>query len=87
MNMVMLDCDHATLLATKKDMVKLGCIKKMQLRMHLMGCRYCREYVRQSEIINDEINIVKQIDPENLSVRLTDEQKTRLNETIEHYVH
>ena len=86
MNVVMLDCDQATMTATRIDLENVGFMKRLQLRMHLMGCKYCREYVKQSSKINGELNQMKEVDPNNLKVHLTDTQKERLNETIEQNV-
>lgn len=83
MNMVMLDCDKATMYATQNDFKSLGCIKKMQLKMHLASCKLCRSFVEQSKIITNEINSIKVIDESNLTEHLTKEQKENLQETVE----
>lgn len=83
MNLVMLDCDQATMVSTHLDLESVGFLKKLQLKMHLMGCKYCREYVKQSKILVNELNKLKEIDPENLQIHLTPEQKETLEEAIE----
>ena len=83
MNRVMLDCDQATMLSTHLDLENAGFLKKLQLKIHLMGCKYCTEYVRQSNLLINELNQIKEIDQKNLQIRLTQKQKEILEETIE----
>lgn len=83
MNAIMLDCDRAALYATKNDFKSLGCIKRMQLKMHLSGCEFCRTFVEQSKIITSQINEMKEIDGDNLKIHLTENQKEHLRETVE----
>ena len=82
MNKVMLDCDHATLLAVKAESENVGCVKRMQLSMHLMGCKFCRAFVRQSKTISQQVDAMKTIDPEHYEVELTPEQVNSLKKVI-----
>lgn len=86
MNMVMLDCDQATMVSTHLDLENVSFIKKLQLKMHLIGCKYCREYARQSKLLIDELDQLKEIDQNNLHIHLTEKQKETLEETIEHNI-
>ena len=83
MNMVMLDCDRATYLATKNEIESVGCVQRMQLKMHLMGCKFCRTYSKQSNLINKQMDNMKELDTDNLLLHLTGEQKNRLQQTVE----
>ena len=83
MNKVMLSCEEASLVATQNDLDKVSCAKRLQLRMHLMGCKFCREFARQTKMINTEIDRMKEIDPAHLEVHLSPSQKKRLQEAIE----
>mgnify|MGYP001550721005 CR=1 FL=1 len=83
MNKVMLDCDHATLLAVRAESEKVGCVKKMQLRMHLMGCKLCRAFVKQNKIISEQVNEMKTIDPANFEVELSPKQVDNLKKVVE----
>jgi hypothetical protein len=83
MNKVMMDCEQATMASTRNDLEPLGFMKRLQLRMHLMGCKFCREFAKQSKQVNGELDQMKEIDPQNLKVHLAHDQKERLNETIE----
>ena len=83
MNMVMLDCDQATMVSTHLELENVGFLKKLLLKMHLMGCKYCREYVKQSKLIVNELNQIKEIDGKKLHIHLTPKQKETLEEAIE----
>lgn len=83
MNVIMLDCDEATLYALKDDSHSLGCLKRMQLKMHLASCEYCKSFVEQSKIINEKVNSIKEIDESNLTIHLTKQQKVNLQDTVE----
>lgn len=85
MGAIMLDCDKATLYATKYEFHSLSCIKKIQLKMHMASCKFCRSFVKHSKILTEEINSVKEIDGTNLTHHLTEEQKEHLQETVESY--
>ena len=83
MNMVMLDCDRATYLASKNEIESLGCVQRMQVKMHLMGCKFCRTYSKQSILIKEQVDKMKEIDADNLHLHLTDDQKNRLQQTVD----
>ena len=52
MNKIMLSCVKATALMEMNEHVPLGLIKKMQLHVHNAMCSGCRNYKKQSRIIN-----------------------------------
>lgn len=82
MNKVMLDCDTATFLSTKNSVERLGCVQRMQLKLHLMGCKFCRTFADQSNIISEELKTYKETDPDHFRVKLTDTQKEKLEKTV-----
>ncbi len=55
MDAIMLSCEEATYLITKSEMTKVGCIKRMQLKMHLAGCELCRRFKIQSDFIDENL--------------------------------
>ena len=83
MHKVMLNCDTATLFVTKREYVKLGCIDKMKLSMHLATCKYCRQFANQSESISRLIAELNNTNQDNLTHQLTDEQKIHIVKEIE----
>ncbi len=83
MEKIMLDCDQATYLITKSEFERLGCIQKMQLKMHLAYCKFCRRFAQQNKIISETLNDLKQIDSEHLHIHLSEKQQEKLKKTIE----
>jgi hypothetical protein len=53
MNAMILSCVKATELMEMKEYVALGLLKTMQLHMHTAMCSGCRNYMRQSRLINE----------------------------------
>lgn len=82
MNAIMLDCDKATLYAAKNEMNQLGCIKRMQLKMHLASCELCRTFIKQSQIISSQVKALKDIDDSEFKLHLSESQKGRLKLAI-----
>ena len=52
MNAMMLSCVKATLLMEMKQHAPLGLLKTMQLHMHTAMCSGCRNYMKQTHLIN-----------------------------------
>jgi hypothetical protein len=55
MNTMMLSCVKATALMEMKEHVTLSFIKNMQLYMHTAMCSGCRNYMKQSRLIDELI--------------------------------
>ena len=81
MDKVMLSCDTATYLIIRSEYGTISPVKKMQLSMHLAGCKYCCRFAEQSKYISAQLKKIK--DPANKSVALTDEQKEKLKTAID----
>ena len=69
MNAMLLSCVKATKLIEMKEYVPLRLIQTMQLHMHTAMCSGCRNYVKQSRLINqllqkkfDTLPIIKNTD-------------------------
>jgi hypothetical protein len=86
MNAILLDCDKATLYATQHEMKQLGCVKRMQLKMHLATCELCRTFVKQSKIINDQVGVFQKVDETNLKLHLSGPQKEKIQKIIDAYL-
>jgi len=52
-NAMMLSCVKATELMEMKEHVPLGLLKTMQLHMHTAMCSGCRNYMKQTKLINE----------------------------------
>lgn len=84
MDVVMLSCEEATYLITKSEFEDLGCVKQMQLEMHLMGCKFCRRFKLQSEIIDKSLKTLEnlKISQDKPGNKLPDEKKLELEKII-----
>jgi len=84
MNWLMLDCDTATLLITKKEFTSLTYIETMKLRVHLMSCKYCRLFEIQSGLISLHLHqINSDLENAKLNVHLTKAQKNRIQKKMD----
>lgn len=52
----MLSCVKATELMELRELIPLSVRQKVQLRMHLAMCSGCRNYMKQTELINKLLN-------------------------------
>ena len=52
----MLSCVKATELMEQKEFMPLGFVKEMQLQMHTAMCSGCRNYMKQTALINKLLN-------------------------------
>ena len=86
MNKIMLSCDMATYLITRNEFGKLNYAKRMQLSMHLAGCKYCRRFAEQSKYITEQLNKLKDLKKQGISISLTEEQKNNINTAIENQI-
>jgi len=83
MDAVMLTCEEATYLITKSEYVKLGCIKRMQLKMHLMGCVFCRRFKLQSELINENLEQLELLEAQQAKQEIPLEKKEKMQTLVE----
>lgn len=83
MNKVMLDCNTATLFVTKREYVKLGCVDRIKLSMHLASCKYCRQFAKQSITISHHITQLSKINDADNRHYLSKEQKNNMIREIE----
>ena len=83
MTFVMLNCNKATFLLSKKEVSPLSCVERVRLKMHLLTCSYCRRFAQQSAAITNQINSISNIDPNNLKLKLTDDQKACLQHKLD----
>lgn len=86
MDKIMLDCDEATYLITKSEVDKIGCVKRIQLKMHLAGCKFCHRFKVQSELIDKSLKTLENIHlhhtDEQLASKLSKEKKEELQQMI-----
>lgn len=75
MNKLMLSCLKATELVEKKSAFKLSAIENIQLKAHVSMCNACKEYQKQSSLMDtffknhlhsnkEELNSSSRLNPE-----------------------
>ncbi|WP_449401682.1 anti-sigma factor family protein [Flavisolibacter nicotianae] len=52
----MLSCIKATELMEQKELMPLSLLQKVQLQMHVAMCSGCRNYMKQTALINKLLN-------------------------------
>lgn len=60
MRKIMLTCEKSTLLIVKEQEGKITFREKLQLRMHLLACRFCRLFKKQNAFIASNIENLHQ---------------------------
>ena len=79
MHYMMLSCDTATFLITKRDYQKLRCKENLQLKMHLMGCKLCRSFNEQNTFLSEKLKNIQEEPP---LVELSLEKKNEIEEIL-----
>jgi hypothetical protein len=52
MRKMMLNCEQASMISTRKMVEKVSIKNRMGLQMHLAACKHCRKYYQQSKILS-----------------------------------
>ena len=83
MRRVMLTCEEATYLSTKKIVEKINLRQTMSLRMHLAACKHCRKYYLQTKIIANNIRHFTSHGLNGLPLhRMSDAEKSKLERLL-----
>ena len=86
MDKIMLDCEQATYLITKSEMEDIGLVKKIQLKMHLAGCKFCYRFKIQSDLIDQSLRTLEHIklheEDKNSALKLREEKKEEIRKII-----
>lgn len=81
---IMITCKESTYLISKKQQDSLSLTEKMQLRFHLMMCKYCRRFANQIDFISKAIvRLRSKIEKQSTYISLSDEQKMRIKKALE----
>ena len=79
---IIYNCKQATFLIEKKAIEKLSFREAVQLRIHLLGCSFCRLYKKQSRVINEMVHELFRTSMHS-GYKLHDDFKKELRERIE----
>lgn len=83
---MMITCEKAAFLISKKQDKKLSMKEDFQLRMHLLGCRFCRAYERDIGMLSDRIRQYR-VAPEKESMELPHNKKQEIKHHLRDHGH
>jgi len=75
MRKLMLSCVQATFLVTKEMSGTITFWEKIKMQLHLMVCKYCRLFKKQSRFIDDNVEQLHQDSSKYLLDRKLDDTK------------
>ena len=75
----MLTCKEVTELASKQQDTPLPFKQRMQLKIHLMMCKFCNRYLKQLNFLKTAIQRIDHHSPH----PLPDESRNRIRATLE----
>ena len=79
---ILYNCNKATYLIEKRQLSKITLREAVELRIHFLGCYFCRLYDKQSKVIN---SMVKELFNDSITseAKLNDKFKKELHDRIE----
>ncbi len=79
----MISCYESTYLISKKQEDSLSLAEKVQLSMHLMFCKYCNRFAKQTNMITKSIkDMNRKMKEQSVNITLTQDQKRRIQDAI-----
>ncbi|TRX66160.1 zf-HC2 domain-containing protein [Carboxylicivirga sp. M1479] len=79
----MITCKEATYLISKREQDVLSFAERLQLKFHLMMCKYCRRFAEQVHFLNDAILKMKQkVEDQEDGIQLSKQSKDLLRSKI-----
>jgi len=83
---MMITCEKAAYLISKKQDKKLSMREHVNLHMHLLGCRFCRAYEKDIGILSSSIRQYREA-PETESLELSHSKKQQIKDQMKHSGH
>ncbi|MBN4062132.1 hypothetical protein JYU20_02920 [Bacteroidales bacterium AH-315-I05] len=84
MQIMMLNCEQATFLVTKETSGTITFSEKIKMQFHLLVCKYCRLFKKQSTFLSENINHQHQHSDKCLpDCKLEDSRKARMQEILQ----
>ncbi len=79
---ILYNCNKATYLIEKRQLTTITLREAIELRIHFLGCYFCRLYDKQSKVIN---SMIKELFNDSFSsdIKLSDTFKKELHDKIE----
>ena len=84
MRKLMISCDKATFLITKAQEGEISFIEKIDLELHLMACKFCKLFRKQSSFLSDNVEHLGKHPNESLpNSKLTDARKAAIQQALQ----
>lgn len=80
---IFLSCKEATFLVSKKQETSISLFKSIQLKMHLLMCKFCALFNKQSNLIHHELKRRNDGNYESTTLQLNDATKINLQNKID----
>lgn len=79
----MINCQESTFLISKKQEDKLLLSEQLKLSLHLMFCKYCNRFSKQTAWVTKSIKQMnKKMKKQSVNITLTKEQKKRIRDAV-----
>ena len=78
MNRLMISCEKAAYLISKSQDGKLTCKEKTNMHLHLMGCKFCRRYKKDIDLLTTYLKKYRTAEQDPPLISLSDKQKQRI---------
>ena len=82
---MMITCEKAAWLISKSQDQKLSIREAVQLKMHLLGCRFCRAYQKDIGILTEGIREFKEKSENGQILEMPSSGKEQIREKIRHH--
>ena len=80
---IMISCHEAAYLIAKRQEDKLTFIERSKLALHLIHCKQCRRFNKQTRQVAKSIkNMNEKMRNNSVNLKLTEEQKKRIEEAM-----
>ncbi len=80
---IMITCYESTYLISKKQEDKLSLAEQLQLSMHLMFCKYCNRFSKQTTLVTKSIKQMnRKMKEQSVNITLTQEQKQKIRNAM-----
>ena len=79
MSRLMISCEKAAFFISKSQDERLTCKEKTDMHLHLMGCKFCRRYKKDIDLLSEYLKKYRRESEKEVPiVSLSDAQKQRI---------
>jgi hypothetical protein len=82
LNKIMNNCSEVSFLHLQKNEVSIPFKKRMEMNIHVKFCKCCQNFIKQSDIIDQQLKLYKDLVLEQKNTKASDELKDKLEKII-----